>query len=79
MVRYESRAEESSPWLSTESQRQPAQPERGSVRDGKVHCGSQPANISLIHRRSSRPVPPPRGRMSFEMFDDGDHVSWGCG
>ena len=31
-------------------------------RDGPMNCGNQPANISMIHRRSSPParrVPPP--------------------
>ena len=57
VVRYEARAEEPSSYLSTEGQRQPAQLERGSFHDGKMHCGNQPANISLIHRRSIRLVP----------------------
>src|SRR5688572_8073196 len=36
---------------------QPAQLERGSFPDGSMHGGSQPTDISLIHRRSSRLVP----------------------
>ena len=36
---------------------QPACLERGSFHDGSMHGGSQPTDISLIHRRSSRLVP----------------------
>ena len=52
-MRHESRWEESSLGLQQGPSGQPACLERGSFPDGSMHGGSQPTDISLIHRRGS--------------------------
>jgi hypothetical protein len=60
---------------------QPARLERGSFHDGSMHGGSQPTDISLIHRRSSRlashhRMPPPnRCQEQSVAVDESDHIS----